>query len=240
MRSIDEVAAVAERDGFAPLPALTQAELCALGAAGKALVCQRTWDWWLGRGEQGQAESAARALEFLAYRELIVPVNSDVPAVPVPELGLVLTARSNPEPLVICQVPGIDAGRCPRFFGMTEEGNGLRVLVCEILTDRPPGSGGQDTFGAMLSYTLVTPFRAGTMLAAWARAVAGFAASEPPVVDIFAPGPDGRLAQDRYEVRRDGGFDFEVRRPAAGRAPERLDETQVARKLALALIGSVA
>jgi hypothetical protein len=240
VRSIEEITAVAERDGSASLPALTQADLCVLGAADKALVCQRTWDWWMGLGERGRADSTDRALEFLAYRKLIVPVSGDVPAVPVPELGLILSARSNPEPLVTCQVPGIDAGRCPRFFGMTERDNGLRVLVCEALTGRTLGPGDQALFGTMLTYTLVTPFRAGKMLTEWARAAAGFSVSEPPVIDIFAPGQDGRLAQGRYEVRQAGGFAFEVRQPAVGLPPERLDDMQVTRKLALALIGSVA
>lgn len=234
---IDSITALAERDGSAPLPALTQADLCALGAADKSLVCQRTWDWWLALGETGRAEMAARSLELLAFRKLIVPVREGVPAVPVPGLGMILSARSYPEPLVTCQVPGRDAALNPRFFGMTQAGTGLRVLVCELLTDRPSGPGGQAEFGTMLSYTLVTPAWAAKVLAAWARVASDFRTGEPPVIDIFARDGDGRLARDRYEVFRDGGF-FDVRRPATALPPERLDDMQVTQLLTAALIGA--
>jgi hypothetical protein len=236
VNSIDSITAVAERDGSAPLPALTQADLCALGAADKSLVCQRTWDWWLGLGDQGRAQMAAKSLELLAFRELIVPARGDVPVVPVPELGMVLSARSYPEPLVTCQVPGADAALHPRFFGMTQQGAGLRVLVCELLTERPSGPGDQAEFGTMLSYTLVTPAWAAKVLVAWARVVGGFDTGEPPVIDIFCRDEDGKLVRDRYEIRRDGEF-FDVRRPAAALPPERLDEMQVTQLLTAALIG---
>lgn len=238
MNPIDSITEIADRDGFAALPALTQADLCGLGAADKALVCQRTWDWWLGLGEQGRERAAAKSLEFLASRELIVPVHGDVPAVPAPELGLILAARSNPEPLVLCQVPGVDSALYPRFFGMTEEGTGLRVLVCERLTERSLAPGTQSDFGTMLTYALMTPFWVGKMLAAWARAVCSLAPSESPVVDVYARGEDGQLDRARYEVRCDGKL-FEISRPALAIPSERLDEMQVARKLALALIGAV-
>jgi hypothetical protein len=237
VNAIDSITAITERDGSAPLPALTQADLCALGAADKSLVCQRTWDWWLSFGEQGRTEIAAKSLELLAFRKLIVPVRDRVPAVPVPELGMILSARSYPEPLVMCQVPGADAALHPRFFGMTQEGTGLRVLVCELLTERPSGPGDHAEFGTMLSYTLVTPAWAAKALAAWARVVGGFGTGEPPVIDIFARDRDGQLARDRYEVFRDGEF-FDVRRPATALPPERLDEMQVTQLLTAALIGA--
>ena len=78
--AIDSLAATAERDGSAPLLALTQADLCALGAADKALLCQRTWEWWLSLGERGREEMAAKSLDLLAFRELIVPARRRVPA----------------------------------------------------------------------------------------------------------------------------------------------------------------
>jgi hypothetical protein len=237
VNAVDSIAALAERDGSAALPALTQADLCALGAADKSLVCQRTWDWWLGLGEQGRKEMAAKSLELLAFRKLIVPVRGDVPAVPVPELGMILSARSYPEPLVTCQVPGADAALHPRFFGMTQEGIGLRVLVCELLTERPSGPGDHAEFGTMLSYTLVTPAWAAKVLAAWARVAGDFGTGEPPVIDIFARDSGGRLARDRYEVFRDGEF-FGVRRPATALPPERLDEMQATQMLTAALIGA--
>jgi hypothetical protein len=237
--AIDAVTAIAERDGSAALPALTQADLCALGAADKSLVCQRTWDWWLGLGEQGREEMADQSLQLLAFRELITPARGGAPAVPVPELGMILAARSWPEPLVTCQLPGMDAALNPRFFGMTQQGTGLRVLVCELLTERPSGPGDRADFGTMLSYTLVTPHWAAKVLTAWARAAGGFITSGPPTIDIFARNADGQLARDRYEVRPDGQF-LDIRRPETDLPPERLDDMQAARKLALAFTGAVA
>jgi hypothetical protein len=73
MNPVDSLAAAAERDGMVPLPALSQAELCALGAAGKGLVCQRTWAWWTGLGEDTRADLATSSLELLAVRRLIRP-----------------------------------------------------------------------------------------------------------------------------------------------------------------------
>jgi hypothetical protein len=235
---IDSLAATAERDGCAQLPALTQADLCALGAADKALLCGRTWDWWLGLGERGRAETTARSLSFLAFRELLMPARGRLPAVPVPELGLILAARSSPEPLVTCQVPGLYAARNPRFFGLTERGAGLRVLVCELLTDTPSGPGDSAEFGTVLSYGLVTPAHAAKMLAAWARVAGDFAAGQWPAIDIFARDADGRLALNRYEIRRDGEF-FDVRQPETARAPQRLDEMLIAQLLTAALTGAV-
>jgi hypothetical protein len=235
--AIDSLTSAAERDGTAPLPALTQADLCALGVADKSLVCQRTWDWWLGLGKRGRKAMEAKSLELLAFRKLIMPVSGSVPAVPVPKLGMILSARSYPEPLVTCQLPGRDATQNPRFFGMTQEGAGLRVLVCELLTDRPSGPGDRAEFGTMLSYALVTPAWAAKMLTAWARVASGFRTGEPPAIDIFARDGDGQLARDRYEVFRAGEF-FDVRRPATSLPPERLDEMQVTQLLTAALIGA--
>jgi len=234
---IDSLAATAERDGSAPLPALTQADLCVLGAADKALLCQQTWDWWLGLGEQGRAETASKSLELLAFRKLIRPAHGSVPAVPVPELGMILAARSSPEPLVTCQVPGQDATRNPRFFGMTQQGTGLRVLVCEMLTGTPSGPGDSSELGTILSYAIVTPVWAATMLAAWARIAGDFAVGQPPTIDIYARDADGRLALDRYEIICDGEFS-DVRRPATALPPQRLDEMLVAQLLTAALTGT--
>jgi len=232
--AIDALTATAERDGCAPLPALTQADLCALGAADKALLCQRTWDWWLGLGERGRQQATAGALELLAFRKLILPARRRGQAAPVPELGLILAARSSPEPLVTCQIPGQDATANPRFFGMAQRDTGLRVLVCELLTGTPSGPGDSAEFGTILSYALVTPAHAAKMLVTWARTASGPAAGKAPAVDIFVHGAGGRLALDRYEIARDGRA-FDVRRPATGLPPQRLDEMLVAQLITAAL-----
>jgi hypothetical protein len=236
---IDALTATAERDGKAPLPALTQADLCALGAAEKALLCQPTWDWWLSLGERGREETAANSLSLLAFRELLMPARGRAPAVPVPELGLILAARSDPAPLVTCQLPGQDATSNPRFFGMTQRSTGLRVLVCELLTDDPAGGPGNDAgFGNAIIYSLVTPGYAATMLATWARIASRFADAEWPAIDIHAHDPGGQLVLDRHEILLDGEL-FCARRPAIPQPPQRLDEMMVTQLLTTALTGAV-
>jgi hypothetical protein len=235
---IDALTATAERDGKAPLPALTQADLCALGVADKALVCKNTWNWWLSLGERGREETAANSLSLLTFRELLMPARGPVPAVPVPELGLILAARSAPEPLAICNLPGQDAGSNPRFFGMTQRGTGLRVLVCELLTDKPTSPGDSAGFGNEITYALVTPWYAATMLATWARIASDFADSEWPTIDIYARDPGGQLVLYRHELLLDGDL-FYVRRPAISQPPQRLDEIMAIKLLTTALTGAV-
>jgi len=98
MNPIDSLAAAAERDGTVPLPTLSQAELCALGGAGKGLVCQRTWAWWTGLGEDKRDNLTVSALELLAVRGLIRSGDGSVPVVPAAGLAVILTTRLQPKP----------------------------------------------------------------------------------------------------------------------------------------------
>ena len=155
---IGQLVAAAERDGAVPLPALSQAELCVLGAAGSSLVCARTWAWWTGLAERKQADLALRSLELLAVRGLIVPEGGrDGGTAADPALSIVLAARARPEPAVACQVPGQEASFQPRLFGLSQPGRGLRVLVRETLTGHPAGPDGRAEFGTACRYALLTP-----------------------------------------------------------------------------------
>ena len=87
------LAATAERDGIAALPALSQAELCALGAAGRSLVCERTWTWWTALGAGDRAALTVRSVELLAVRKLITAAGDPVRAAPAPGLAMILAAR---------------------------------------------------------------------------------------------------------------------------------------------------
>lgn len=235
MNAIDEITAVVERDGAATLPALTQAELCALGAADKSLVCKKTWEWWTGFQDAERDDLAARALGLLAHRGLVVPASGQVPGVPMPELGLVLAARTQPEPVVTCQVPGRDAAFEPRFFGMTQDGVGLRVLVCEILTGKPSGPGERADFGTVLSYALVTPARTAEIVCAWARSTTSREATAKPEVDIFGHSGDGQPYADRFELRPADRF-FDLHHVGAGIPPGRFDEMRTVKVLTDALM----
>lgn len=237
MNAVDEITAAAEREGEAPLPALTQAELCALGAAAESLVCERTWNWWAGLDEDERVRLTARALGLLTHRGLVRPGRGDLPGIPVPELGLILAARARPRLIVVCQVPGKVATFEPRFFGMTATGTGLRVLVREILTDEPSGPGGRRDFGTVLAYALVTPARAAELICEWAREAGqrygGDAAR--PVVDLFGHHGDGQPFQNRFELRP-AEKSFDVRYVDTGIPPGRFGENRTRQMLTDELI----
>ena len=202
---IGQLVAAAERDGTAPLPALSQAELCTLGAAGKSLVCARTWDWWTGLGERERTDLAVRSLELLAVRQLIIPEdNHETGTVADPALSVILAARTRPEPVVACQVPGQDASFEPRYFGLGQPGRGPRVLVRETRTGHPAGPDGRPDFGTACRYALMTPEAAVADLAGWAWSACGPDGSRVPVIDVFGHDHAGLPYRDTLQVQRDG------------------------------------
>jgi hypothetical protein len=244
--------AAAGRDGAAGLPELSQAELCVLGVAGTSLVCERTWSWWTGMSEDERQDMTVKTLELLAVRKLIAPpAAGSGPADPgrhesplrvAAGAAVIVAARAAPRPLVICQLPGRDAGFQPRFFGMTQARRGLRALVCEMLTGRPSGPGGRPEFGTVIRYALVSPAKAGSMLTSWAQTVSppGGPGGEPPTVDIFSHDRQRRLRRDRFQLRPDGAM-FEVTRTAQDGAPDpalRVDRMGLAQQFVAALTGA--
>lgn len=149
--AVDVLVRMTAERGAMPLPALTEAELCALGAAKNSLVTERTARWWGSFDDDEREGLVVRALSLLATRRLLSPASGEVPAVPVPALGVILAARAIPEPLVVCHVvKDIDAARhgdfsradgrevahddtmAPRFFGLAGQDGKTRAVVCEL------------------------------------------------------------------------------------------------------------
>lgn len=232
MNTIDALAFAAERDGPVDLPLLTQAELCALGAACQSLICERTWAWWTGLADSQREDLTAKSLDILALRKLLSPAGNSSAAAPSPKLGLILAARTHPQVIVTCQVPGSDAAFEPRFFGITSQRGGLRALVRETLTADAPGPGGRADFGTVLRYTLMTPYDAADAMTAWASS-----RGAATTIDMFGHGTDGLLDLDRFEIRPAGDM-YDVHRPAGGIPPGRLDHMELRQLLADALTGA--
>jgi hypothetical protein len=232
VNAIEAMVATAERDGSIALPFLTQADLCALGTAHKSLICARTWSWWMELDDGQRTDLCLKSLEILTLRELITPATSAIPAVPVPELGLILAARAQPGLVVTCQIPGQDAGFEPRFFGVTQQGAGLRALVRETLTADASGPDGRADFGTILRYTLMASFDAADAMTTWARGKGTATA-----LDMFGHDANGRLFRDRFEIGPCGDL-FDVYRPAGGIPPGRLDHMDLRQLLAESLIGA--
>jgi hypothetical protein len=206
--------------GEVALPFLTQADLCAFGAAHKSLICERTWEWWTALSDDHRESLTARSMEILVRRGLVRPATGDIPAGPVPELGLILDARIHADLIITSQVPGRDPGFEPRFFGLPEEGD-LRTLVREVLTADPSGPSGRADFGTILRYALMGPSGAARAIAAWARAKGTATA-----IDLFGHAAAGGLSHDRIEIRPAGDL-FDVLRPAGAAPPGSLDHAEL-------------
>jgi hypothetical protein len=154
-----------------------------------------------------------------------------------PELAVIVAARTSPRPLAICQVPGRDdMNWChPRFFGITSLGRMLRVLMCEVLTERPAGLHGQPTLGTILRYTLMTPERTAQMITSWAALIPeGQRRSGPPTVTLVAHGGQNTLSKASMGVRPDHGRFIVTRMHREGTADLAmpLDEAQAISELA--------
>lgn len=201
--AVDVLVRMAAERGAIPLPALTEAELCALGAAKNSLVTERAAQWWGSFGDDEREGLVVRALALLATRRLLSPASGEVPAVPVPALGVILAARANPEPLVVCHVvKDIDAARdgdfsradgrevahddtmAPRFFGLAGQDGRTRAVVCEM----PAGA---ETIAAMPTAT------SAAMADSAAPVTAGSGDGETVPDGSDQKRPDGRLGFGR-------------------------------------------
>jgi hypothetical protein len=208
----------AERDGGIGLAELSQAELCALRAETLSLVCERTSRWWVRLGTARRQILGRMALDLLASRGFVrLPPGASAAELYEanqlsnedlgPELAVILAARTSPRPLVSCQVPGMDdLNWChPRFFGITSPGLMLRVLVCEVLTERPAGLDGRPTLGTILRYSLMTPEWAAKMITSWSGLIPARnqRRGQPPTVTMISHGGQNTLNQERFEIRPD-------------------------------------
>ena len=212
------IASAEQNDGIM-LGELAQAELCTLRGEAVSLVCERTRRWWTQLSTDERRELGHLALELMVIRGLLRPPPGSS-AVQMyesgqlanehlsPELAVILAARAGPRPQAACQVPGLDdLNWChPRFFGITSPERRLRVLVCEVLTDKPAGLHGQPALGTILRYTLMTPERSAQMITSWAGLIRERRRlSALATVTIVRPGGLSTLDQERYEIRPDRG-----------------------------------
>lgn len=213
-----QLVAAAERSGGVTLPALSEAELYAAGAAGQSLIDDDSWSRWMSLSDDQRSLLTEIGLDLLSARGLLGPQDSAGPddaeqaqRPARPGLAMILTARARPSLIVACQLPGRSFAHEPRMYGIAEQDRGLRVLVLEHLTSKRADPV-RNALGRTIEYFLISPAKAAEMLATWARAPvspAGLRRERPPrVVDIYR-GRDraaGGLARERIQVRsgRDG------------------------------------
>lgn len=236
------------RRGAVRLPDLSEAELCAVGAATQSLIDGDTWARWRSLSDTQRGLLTEMAQDLLVTRKLLVPpqpatgpaATGEIPA--RPELGIILTARARPTVIAVCHPDGPDHAHQPRMFGVAEQGTGLRVLVTEHLTTQRADPV-RNVLGRVIEYFLLSPQQAGRTLASWAAEPArrgGLRRQRPARVVGIYRGRDadaGGLACERIGVRHvRGGLLLDHTGPDGPHPPVTCDKAELAQLLTGALI----
>jgi hypothetical protein len=230
----ERLLAEADASGVARLPALSAAELWVLCGVDQVLATEPEARWWAGLAALDREKLTGAVLEFLTDRGLLRPAGEREPAAereqageaeqagePEPAvagqpgrllvsaaLGMIVAARQNPEVVVIASEPDGSVAGAPRMFGVGQAGALPRAVVGEHVSGKVVRP-----FGPVHDFSLLSPARAGHVLAVWATRTGGgarpgerAAAGQPRIVDVYAY-RDGELAsRDRATVSgSDGG-----------------------------------
>lgn len=221
--------AVAERlieqagtDGIAKLPALSAAELWVLCGDQQVLADEAESRWWAAMPDAERQKYATAMVDFLVHRELVrrpdEPGSTSLPM--TAGLAMVVAARQSPAVVVVCTNADGQADQAPRMYGLAQEGRSPRAVVSEVVF--PPK---EESFGPMHHFSLVSPERAGRILATWAtaREKAGFLSRKPKpglrVIDVYHHRTGEDLTRDRLVIDP-AGATFELTRQRVDGAPE--------------------
>ena len=137
-----------------------------------------------------------------------------------PELAMIVAARQRPAVVVVCTTADGQADQAPRMYGLAQAGQSPRAVLSEVIF--PPK---EEAFGPMHHFSLLSPQRAGKILATWATAQekTGFLSRKPKashrVIDVYHHRTGEDLTRDRLEVDA-AGATLELTRQRAGGAPE--------------------
>ena len=238
----ERLLAEAETSGVARLPALSTAELWVLCGVDQVLATEPEARWWAGLAAPDRERLTAGVLDYLTDRGLLRPAGErelagqrEPAGEPGPAtagqpgrllvsaaLGMIVAARQNPEVVVIAtEFDGSVAGT-PRMFGVGQAGGLPRAVVGEHVSGkviRP--------FGPVHDFSLLSPARAGHVLALWATRTGGAAGpgeraagGQPRIVDVYAYSGGQLASRDRATVS--GSNDGHVvtrQQPGAGADP---------------------
>jgi hypothetical protein len=210
----EQLLAQAADDGIAKLPVLSAAELWVLCGDRQVLADEAEQRWWTSMTDADREKYSAKMVSFLIERELIrAPENGGATLPMTPELGLVVAARQFPAVVAVCTLASGSADKSPRLYGLANGDQPPRVLVAEITF---PAS--QAAFGPMHHFSLLSPERAGRLLADWAIAQAkgGLlgrkSRSGPRTIDLYRNRPGEQLTRDRVTVALGDADSFQVAR----------------------------
>lgn len=247
---VDEAAAImamVDAEGGAPLPQLTDTDLCVFSDAFATLLDKDVWTAWLALPDPERVRRAELARGFLVERRLLRLVeDGSTPEVAIqPKLGYILAARQRPSFVAVCSVPGTAQPSAPHLFGLSDESRSEQCMLAEQVTPRTV-----PVLGRIREYGLFLPRRAGTFVAGWAAGTLRLPGNgnESVVVDLYDHPPQARAqaqaqnqddppAVERMTIRHspaDGTLRVEHIRPGGGYAQRgRLDEAALADQLAL-------
>lgn len=212
----------ASADGIAKLPVLSAAELWVLCGDQQVLADEAEVRWWTSKSQADQEKYATAMVDFLIDRQLIRrPEDPESTKLPMTaELAMIVAARQLPAVVVVCTEADGSADQAPRLYGLAEIGQAPRALVSEVVFPAK-----QPAFGPMHHFSLVSPERAGKILASWAaaREKTGFLNRRPKashrVIDVYRHRSGEDLLRDRLQV--DAAADkVELTRQRAGAAAE--------------------
>jgi hypothetical protein len=235
--------AVAERlleqasgDGIAKLPVLSAAELWVLCGDQQVLADEAEARWWTALPAADREKYGTAMVDLLIHRQLVRrpddPGSTRLPM--TAELAMIVAARQLPAVVVVCAKPDGATDQAPRMYGLAETGQSPRAVVSEVVF--PPK---EEAFGPMHHFSLVSPARAGKILATWAAAQdkTGFLSRKPKashrVIDVFHHRTGEDLTRTRLEVDT-AGASVELTRQRAGgepESPERLTADELASRV---------
>jgi hypothetical protein len=211
----ERLLADADASGVARLPGLTAAELWVLCGVDQVIAAEPEARWWAGLAEPDREKLTGAVLELLTGRGLLRPAAEREPCAAgrsgrllmSAALGMIVAARQNPAVVVIATESDGSVAGMPRMFGIGQAGGLPRAVVGEHVSGKVI-----TPFGPVHDFSLLSPARAGHVLALWAtRAGAGGgpgqspAGGQPRIVDVYAYRAGELAGRDRATVS--GSYD---------------------------------
>jgi hypothetical protein len=232
----ERLLAQAGYDQAVPLPMLSAAELWGLCGAEQVLADERELAWWNGTTEAQRQARTDSILGLLRIRHLVLatapgdeagqPTGPLARRVPLtPPLALVAAARRQPVVAAIGTLADGSAVGTPRMFGLAAAGRPVAAVVGEYIAPAPEGSASR--LGPHHHFSLLSPGKAGHVLAIWAGTDTGGAgkqstrrrAQQPRTVEVIRWRSGGPVSLDRLAVA--GAREpFGVTRQRPGANPE--------------------
>ena len=211
--------AEADTSGVAQLPALTAAELWVLCGVDQVLATEPEARWWASLAETDRETLTGAVLEFLTGRGLLRRGSEPGRLLVSAALGMIVAARQNPEVVVIATESDGSAAGAPRMFGVGEAMGLPRAVIGEHVSRKEVRP-----FGPVHDFSLLSPARAGHVLALWASRAGGAeraAGGQPRIVDFYAYSGGELAGRDRATVSgSDNGHQVTRQRPGTDADPE--------------------